>query len=89
MKIPFVSGTSHRKVMQSKEPTMYTFEFIDTPLLSFGAVLSLVEHYAKQFGANDWEWKMQLGFLQLLSDMGGLPRAISYLLEECFGKSFS
>ena len=75
--------------MQSKEPTMYTFEFIDTPLLSLGAVFKLIEHYATQFGASPWEWKMCLPFLQLLGDMGGLPRAISYLLEECFGGNFS
>jgi len=85
----FISGTAHRKVMESKEPTMYTFQFIDTPLLSLGAVFKLIEYYATQFGANPWEWKMQLPFLQLLGDMGGLPRAISYLLEECFGKNFS
>jgi len=86
---PFISGTAHLKVMQSKEPTMYTFKFIETSLLSFGAVLNLIEYYATQFGANPWEWKMCLPFLQLLGDMGGLPRAISYLLEECFGKNFS
>jgi hypothetical protein len=85
----FVSGTAHRKVMASKEPMMYTFEFIDTPLLSLGATFKLIEHYASQFGANPWEWKMHLPFLQLLGDMGGLPRAISYLLEECFGKDYS
>ena len=75
--------------MQSKEPAMYTFEFIDIPLLSLGAVFKLVEHYATLFGASPWAWKMQLPFLQLLGDMGGLPRAISYLLVECFGENFS
>jgi len=86
---PFVSGTAHRQVMASKEPTMYTFEFIDTPLLSLGATFELLKHYASQFDAKPWEWKMHLPFLQLLGDMGGLPRAISYLLEECFGKDYS
>jgi hypothetical protein len=85
---PFVSGTAYRQVMESTQPNMYTFEFIDVSLLSLGAVLKLVEHYATQFGANA-EWKTQLPFLRLLGDMGGLPRAISYLLEECFGKNFS
>ena len=84
-----LSGTAHRKVMASKEPTMYTFEFIDPHLLSLGATFKLIEHYASQFGANPWEWKIHLPFLQLLGDMGGLPRAISYLLDECFGKGYS
>ena len=75
--------------MAAKEPTMYSFEFITCPLLSLSATLKLIEHYADQFGADPWEWKMNLGFLQLLGDMGGLPRAISYLLEECFGKDYS
>jgi len=86
---PFISGTSYKNVLQSKEPTMYTFEFIEAPLLSLGAVFKLIEYYAMQFGADPWEWKMQLPFLQLLGDMGGLPRAVSYLLEECFGKNYS
>lgn len=86
---PFISGTAHRKVMATKEPSMYSFEYVHTPLLSLGATFKLIQHYAEQFGAKPWEWKMHLPFLQLLSDMGGLPRAISYLLEECFGKDYS
>jgi len=52
-------------------------------------IFKLIEHYASQFGANPWEWRLCLPFLQLLGDMGGLPRAISYLLEECFGRDYS
>jgi len=68
---------------------MYTFEFIYAPLLSLGAVFKLIEYYATQFGADPWEWKKKLPFLQLLGDMGGLTHAVSYLLEECFGMDYS
>jgi hypothetical protein len=85
---PFISGTAHRKVMEAKEPTMYTFDFIDIPLLTLGAVLELFDHYAHEFHADTKAWKRCRPFLQLIGDMGGLPRPISYLLEECFGTSY-
>lgn len=83
-----MSGTVHCKVMASKEPTMYTSSSL-TPLYYLAATFKLINHYAGQFGANPWEWKMHLSFLQLLSDMEGLFHTISYLLEECFGKDYS
>lgn len=86
---PVISGTAHSKVMQTKEPTMYTFRFIHTPLLSLDAVLKLVEYYVEHFSADHNDWKLSLPFLQLVSDMGGLPRAISYLFGVCFGHDYS
>jgi hypothetical protein len=86
---PFISGTAYNEVMASREkPTKYPFQPIDNPLLSVEGVLTLMEHYAKKFNADN-KWKLNLPFLILLTDMGGLPRAIQCLLEECFGKDFS
>ena len=35
----------------------------------------------------DWnsDWKSHPSFLQILQDIGGLPRALQYVLEECLG----
>lgn len=67
---------------------MYTFEFITVPLLTLTAVLNLVAHYVAVFGAHPHRWRLHRPFLQLLSDMGGLPRAVSYLLTKCFGEGY-
>lgn len=79
----FLSGTTHRKVVAKKEPTMYTFKFIAVPLLSLQGTLKLVTHYATLCGANN-QWQLHRPFLQLLADLGGLPRAVSYLVLEHF-----
>ena len=68
----FISGTAYHAVVKSKEPTMYTFIFIQNPLLSLQGVMSLVRTYAEQIGTKQ-SWWLYLPFLQLLSDLGGLP----------------
>ena len=82
---PLLSGTARQAILQSKEPIMFTFKFIEAPLLSLGAVFKIIDHFGKIFGDSESKWKLQLPFLQLLGDMGGLPRAISCLLRVCFG----
>ncbi len=70
---PILSGTAYKRVVGSKEPTMFTFDHIELPLLSFGAVLNLFEEYARSFGNEKTtnHWKTCHSFLYLLSDMGG------------------
>lgn len=63
---------------------MYTFVFISIPLLSLHGVMDLVAFYAEQIGTKQ-QWWLYLPFLQLLSDLGGLPRPVSYFLEQSFG----
>lgn len=80
----FLSGTAYVKVMAAKEPTMFTFKYIPNRLLSLRGVMSLVGVIAERIG-NTQKWWLHLPFLQLLSDLGGLPRPVSYFLEHCFG----
>lgn len=46
--------------------------------------MELVHLCAEQIGTTQ-KWWLHLPFLQLLSDLGGLPRPIGYFLEHCFG----
>ena len=83
----FLSGTAYRHVMEAKEPSVYSFMFIDNPLLTLHAVFALVRHYAIKAEAHEYQWVLCRPFVQLLIDMGGLPRAVSCLFGVCFGPS--
>ncbi|KAF9936090.1 hypothetical protein BGZ65_002758 [Modicella reniformis] len=87
----FLSGTAPQAVVKVQEPTKVSFRFIDRPLLSFRPMLDIAEHYADEEGAEKFDcgaykWMLCRQFLQLLEDTGGLPHALQYLFEQCFGE---
>lgn len=80
----FLSGTAPHSVIRSKEPTSYSWHFSECPLLSMAARIQIMDHFMINYDNSD-NWKLKLWIHQLLSDTGGLPRALEYLLEHFFG----
>nr|CAG8544647.1 2292_t:CDS:2 [Entrophospora candida] len=85
---PFLSGTAPQSVIRQKEPTMYTFEFVNCSLLNMQSRIDIVNHFANSKGFPSDVWSMQEQMYFLLCDTGGLPRAIECLLKCCFGKRY-
>ncbi|CAG8658755.1 6016_t:CDS:2, partial [Ambispora leptoticha] len=85
---PFLSGTAPQEVIRQKEPTMYSFEFVDCSLLNMQARINIMNHFATKSGFSEKTWNLQERMYFLLCDTGGLPRAIQCLLECCFGKKY-
>ncbi|CAI2193291.1 8963_t:CDS:2, partial [Funneliformis geosporum] len=83
----FLSGTALQDVVQQKEPTMYTFDYINCPLLSMTACIEIVDHFAKQYGDTELRWCLDRPFIKILDDARGLPRAIEYILNDVLGTS--
>ncbi|CAG8713521.1 2171_t:CDS:2, partial [Ambispora leptoticha] len=84
----FLSGTAPQEVIWRKEPTMYSFQFVDCSLLNMQARINIMNHFATKSGFSEKTWNLQERMYFLLCDTGGLPRAIQYLLERCFGKEY-
>ncbi|CAG8547150.1 10631_t:CDS:1, partial [Paraglomus occultum] len=56
------------------------------PVLSLGARYNIMGHFAKRFQVPYRKWMPKMPIFHLLSDTGGLPRAVQFLLEEFFGR---
>ncbi|CAG8637471.1 10234_t:CDS:2, partial [Paraglomus occultum] len=82
----FLSGTAQQEVTQSAKPTFYSFHFLSCPVLSLGARYNIMGHFAKQFQVPCRKWMPKMPIFHLLSDTGGLPHAVQFLLEEFFGR---
>ncbi|KAG0208983.1 hypothetical protein B0O80DRAFT_496941 [Mortierella sp. GBAus27b] len=81
----FLSGTARQEVIQTAEPTFYSFEFLSCPTLSMGARYDIMRHFTALSEVHDYEWMPEMAFFRLLSATGGLPRALQLLLEDVFG----
>ncbi|CAG8760272.1 2705_t:CDS:1, partial [Ambispora leptoticha] len=84
----FLSGTARQDVTWQKEPTMYSFEFVDCSLLNMQARINIINHFATKSGFSEKTWNLQERMYFLLCDTGGLPRAIQCLLQRCFGMNY-
>ncbi|GBC04811.1 hypothetical protein RclHR1_05890012 [Rhizophagus clarus] len=71
------------------EPTMYSIEPLDLPLLSLESCLEIMREFATNHGFFDYLWVPHIWIHQLLLDTGGLPRALEYLFTEFFGENFT
>ncbi|CAG8541511.1 970_t:CDS:2 [Funneliformis mosseae] len=83
----FLSGTEPHSIIRAKEPTSYSWYFAECPLLSMAARIQIMEHFVVHYDSSN-DWKLKLWIHQLLSDTGGLPRALEYLLEHFFGVNY-
>ncbi|GES73716.1 hypothetical protein GLOIN_2v1720049 [Rhizophagus clarus] len=77
-----LSGTALREATKKFEPTSYSFEFVECPLLTTVAMLEIVDYYANENGDKQQGWMSSAPYLQILYDTGGLPRALQYVLEK-------
>ncbi|GES96875.1 hypothetical protein GLOIN_2v1729495 [Rhizophagus clarus] len=84
-----LSGTAPQDAIRAMEPTMYTIEPLDLPLLSLESRLEIMREFATNHGFFDYLWVPHIWIHQLLLDTGGLPRALEYLFTEFFGKNFT
>jgi hypothetical protein len=84
-----LSGTAPQDAIRSMEPTMYSIEPLDLPLLSLESRLEIMREFATNHNISDHEWVPQIWIHQLLLDTGGLPRALEYLFTEFFGENFT
>ncbi|RGB30818.1 hypothetical protein C1646_764835 [Rhizophagus diaphanus] len=86
---PFLSGTAPLAVIQHKEASRISFQFVDCPLLNDKSIIQIMDHFAEKFNAGienyAYKWKYCRQMLQLLRDTGGLPHALHRLFIVCFG----
>jgi hypothetical protein len=86
---PFLSGTAPLAVIEQKEASRISFQFVDCPLLNDKSIIRIMDHFAEKFNAGvtnyAYRWKYCRQMLQLLRDTGGLPRALQRLFIVCFG----
>ncbi|GBB92486.1 hypothetical protein RclHR1_20100003 [Rhizophagus clarus] len=87
--LPFLSGTAPHAVIEQKEASKISFEFIECPLLNIASMIRIMDHFAMKFKAPTYDnhiykWKLCAPLLQLLMDTGGLPRALEQLFIQCF-----
>ncbi|RGB22845.1 hypothetical protein C1646_677547 [Rhizophagus diaphanus] len=86
---PFLSGTAPLAVINQKEASRISFQFVNCPLLNDKSIIRITDHFAEKFNAGianyAYKWKYCRQMLQLLRDTGGLPRALQRLFIECFG----
>ncbi|GBC17856.2 hypothetical protein GLOIN_2v1729495 [Rhizophagus irregularis DAOM 181602=DAOM 197198] len=83
-----LSGTAPQDAIRAMEPTMYSIEPLDLPLLSLESRLEIMREFATNHGVSDCVWVPKVWIHQLLLDTGGLPRALEYLFAEFFGQRF-
>jgi len=82
----FFSGTERRSIIETRKSSTFAWTFIDCPLLPLFDCVAIMRHFAKNYGfSDDKQWILESWVHQLLSDMGGLPRALELLLNEFFG----
>jgi hypothetical protein len=83
-----LSGTAPQDAIRTMEPSMYSCEPLDLPLLSLESRLEIMREFATNHDVSDCVWVPQVWIHQLLLDTGGLPRALEYLFTEFFGGNF-
>ncbi|CAG8626796.1 7624_t:CDS:2 [Paraglomus brasilianum] len=81
----FISGTARSKVLEATKPTLYNIAPIRCPMLSISSCIFILKHFMNLLNIADHLWVPHFWLLELLSDTGGLPRALQYFLEELFG----
>ncbi|CAB5394362.1 unnamed protein product [Rhizophagus irregularis] len=84
-----LSGTAPQDAIRAMEPTMYSIEPLDLPLLSLESRLEIMREFATNHDVSDCVWVPKVWIHQLLLDTGGLPRALEYLFAEFFGQDFT
>lgn len=84
-----LSGTAAQDAIRAMEPTMYSIEPLDLPLLSLKSRLEIMREFATNHDVSDCVWVPKVWIHQLLLDTGGLPRALEYLFAEFFGQDFT
>ncbi|GBC15842.2 hypothetical protein GLOIN_2v1729495 [Rhizophagus irregularis DAOM 181602=DAOM 197198] len=84
-----LSGTAPQDARRAMEPTIYSIEPLDLPLLSLESRLEIMREFATNHGVSDCVWVPKVWIHQLLLDTGGLPRALEYLFAEFFGQDFT
>ncbi|CAG8470501.1 11311_t:CDS:2 [Paraglomus occultum] len=83
----FVSGTARRAVVEAAEPTGYHIHPLSC--ITMASRMEIIEYFMDTYIKDSiWKKKLWIFELLLLSDTGGLPRAIQYLLDEFFGTYF-
>ncbi|PKC53681.1 hypothetical protein RhiirA1_543118 [Rhizophagus irregularis] len=71
-----LSGTAPQDAIRAMEPTMYSIEPLDLPLLSLESRLEIMREFATNHDVSDCVWVPKVWIHQLLLDTGGLPRAL-------------
>ena len=84
-----LSGTAPQDAIRAMEPSMYSCEPLDLPLLSLESRLDIMREFATNHDVSDCVWVPKIWIHQLLLDTGGLPRALEYLFTEFFGQNFT
>ncbi|UZO08772.1 uncharacterized protein OCT59_029023 [Rhizophagus irregularis] len=84
-----LSGTAPQDAIRAMEPSMYSCEPLDLPLLSLESRLDIMREFATNHDVSDCVWVPKIWIHQLLLDTGGLPRALEYLFTELFGQNFT
>ncbi|CAB5104331.1 unnamed protein product [Rhizophagus irregularis] len=84
-----LSGTAPQDAIRAMEPTMYSIEPLNLPLLSLESRLDIMRDFATNHDVSDCVWVPKVWIHQLLLDTGGLPRALEYLFTEFFGQGFT
>ncbi|CAB5364583.1 unnamed protein product [Rhizophagus irregularis] len=84
-----LSGTAPQDAIRAMEPTMYSIEPLNLPLLSLESRLDIMRDFATNYDVSDCVWVPKVWIHQLLLDTGGLPRALEYLFTEFFGQGFT
>ncbi|EXX60203.1 hypothetical protein RirG_182090 [Rhizophagus irregularis DAOM 197198w] len=84
-----LSGTAPQDAIRAMEPSMYSCEPLDLPLLSLESRLDIMREFATNHDVSDCVWVPKIWIHQLLLDTGGLPRALEYLFAELFGQKFT
>ncbi|RGB43948.1 hypothetical protein C1646_749163 [Rhizophagus diaphanus] len=85
----YLSSTAPQDAIRAMEPTMYSIEPLNLPLLSLESRLDIMRDFATNHDVSDCVWVPKVWIHQLLLDTGGLPRALEYLFAEFFGQDFT
>jgi len=83
----FFSGPEKRSIVATKQATMYSWAFVECPLLPLVDCVQIMRHFSEYYGFDDKKWILEPWIHHLLSDTGGLPRALEILFSEFFGRS--
>lgn len=83
----FFSGTEKRSIVATKQASAYSWTFVECPLLPLADRVQIMRHFSEYYGFDDKKWILEPWIHHLLSDTGGLPRALEILFDEFFGSS--
>jgi hypothetical protein len=83
----FFSGTEKRSIVTTKKTSAYSWTFVECPLLPLADCVQIMRHFSEYYGFDDKKWFLESWIHYLLSDTGGLPRALEILFDEFFGSS--